>query len=97
MTLIALLLALQAKDPDVETVTLDLQDTPILKVLEKITKDTGIPIEVDEPLKKGLEKETTSIQVDKLVVSGAVKLLLVPRGLKVEVVDKKKIRVTRPK
>ena len=95
MTTIALLLALQAKDPEVATVSLDVRDLPLVKVLELITQETGIPIELDADVKKDLdlEGEIVTMKVEKLQVLCAVKLLLGPRGVKA--VDQKKIRVSR--
>ena len=96
MTTIALLLALQAKDPEVATVSLDVRDLPLVKVLELITQETGIPIELDADVKKDLdlEGEIVTMKVEKLQVLCAVKLLLGPRAVKA--VDQKKIRVSRP-
>ena len=93
MTTIVLLLALQ--DPEVATVSLDVRDMPLPKLLELVTKETGIPIELDADVKLD-ERELVSFKVEKLQVLGAVKLLVGPRGLRVTVVDKKKLRVSRP-
>ena len=89
----------QAKDPDVATISLDLKDTPLGKVLEIVTKETGIPIELHEDVKKelDLEKELISVQLTKIQVTGALKLLLGPRACDVKVVDKKKILIVRSK
>lgn len=93
-----LLLLLLAQDPDVATVTLDLKDAPIRQVLASITKETGIPIELDDAVKKELDsdQELVSFKVEKLAVTGALKLLLLPRGYEARVVDKKKVRVSKP-
>ncbi|HEX7898595.1 MAG TPA: hypothetical protein VF950_12595 [Planctomycetota bacterium] len=96
MTTIALLLALQ--DPEVATVTLDVRKMPMGKLLELVTKETGIPIELDADVKKDLdlEQELVTFKVDKLQVAGAMKLLFGPHDLRVTVVDKKKLRVSKP-
>lgn len=92
-----LLLAL-LQDPDVATVTIDVRDKPLGKVLELITKESGVPIELDDAVKKelDLDQELVTFKIEKLQVTGAVKLLLGARGLEVKALDKKKVRVSKP-
>ena len=96
MTTIALLLALQ--DPEVATVSLDVRDMPLGKLLELFVSKTGVPVELDDAVKKDLdlENELVTFKVEKLQVLGAAKLLFGPHGLRVTAVDKKKIRVSKP-
>ena len=100
MTLIALALAAAlAGDPDTTKVTVEFQNATLTDVLESITLVSQIPIELDEAARKKLgdpAKQTVSIKLKDISVTGAAKLLFGPRGLEVKVIDGKKLLVTVP-
>lgn len=97
----ALLLALfaapaQAKDPDKVEVSVDLQDATMGQLFEMLTRLSGIPIELDEAAKKAfdLDKEKVSVKLDKISLSGALRLILAPRNMQAAWVDQKKLVVS---
>ncbi len=97
LTLLTLLAC--AQDPETVRVTLDVKDQPLGKVLEAVRAQTKVPIELDEEVKKrvDLDQELVTVRITDLVLTGALRLLFGPSGLQVDVVDKKKIRISVPK
>jgi hypothetical protein len=85
-------------DPDVARVTLEFQDTTLGVILESIRKITGIPIDLDEAARKSvdLDKDTATVEIKDTTVTGALQLIFGVRGLKVKVIDKKKVLITAP-
>jgi WD40 repeat protein/trehalose utilization protein len=72
-------------DPDRARVTLSFKDAPLKQVLDAVSRRTGIRIELDDAAKGRLGDEV-SVDVQDLVVSGALRLLALPMGLEIEVV-----------
>lgn len=97
LTLLTLLAC--AQDPDTARVTLDLKDVSLGKALDAVRAQTKVPIELDEEVKKriDLDNATMDVKITDLVLRGALQLLFGPAGLQVDVVDKKKIRISVPK
>jgi hypothetical protein len=94
---LACLLA-QEKDPDVATVTLDMTNASLGLILETLSKTTGIPIELDADAKKDLDlRESTTLKLENMVLTGALKLILFPSGFEAKVFDKKKVLIVRRK
>src|SRR5687767_5868605 len=83
-------------DPDT-TVTVHFEKTPLSDVLSQLTTLTEVPIEIDAAARKklgDLDKLMVSFTVKDVTLTGALKLLLGPHGLSVQVVDRKKVVVT---
>jgi hypothetical protein len=87
-----------SKDPDVRRVTLKVVNQPLGVILADLQKQSGIPIERDEAAQKQIDSDDSmvSFTVDDLTLSGALSLLLLPRGFKVVTVNKNKVLVTTP-
>jgi hypothetical protein len=97
MTTALLILALLANDPDQARITLKVQDMPLGKVLEKVAVDSKIPIEWSEAASKKADVQAlVTLDVQDMVVSGALKLLLLSQGLDAKVIDKKKVLIVVP-
>lgn len=96
---LALTLLLQAKDPDTTRVSIKVKDATFDQVLRTLTKDTGIPIELDDAAKKEIdvEKAEISIEITQLNLTAALRLIFGPSNLEVKVVDKKKVVITPKK
>ena len=97
MTLIALCLALQ--DPDVVKVTLDVKNASFRTVLDLLRVQTKVPIEIEAEAKKTIDLDETKmdLSVKDLPLTAALKLILLPEGLKAKVVDKKKVLIVLSK
>jgi hypothetical protein len=91
------LLALQQKDPDETRITIKVTDTPIEKLIDMISRDSGVPIEWSADAKKKVDrKATANLEVQDMPVTGAVKLVVLPQGLEAKAVDKKKVVIVVP-
>jgi len=90
--------ARKSKDPDVRQVTLKADNFPLGKIVAELQKETGIPIEYDDAVKKQLESDDSqiTIEVKDLPLTGALRLVFQSRGFKVVAVDKKKVLITTP-
>lgn len=101
IAVVAALLAvlLQAKDPSTTKVSIQVKDTTLDQVLKTLTKDTGIPIELDDAAKKEIdpEKEQISVDIKQLNLTDALRLILGPANMDVKVVGKKKVVITPKK
>lgn len=97
----ALFLALAAQgdpDPDRVRVSARFEDTTLAKVLETFRAQSKVPIELDEAAKKRVDLDMgISLDIQDLVLTGALRLIFSPQGLEVEVVGKKKVRIVVPK
>ena len=83
-------------DPE-SKVTVQFENTPLSEVLTQMTTLTDVPIEIDAAARKKLgelDKLMVSFSVKDVSLTGALKLLLGPYGLSVQVVDRKKLVVT---
>lgn len=86
----------QDKDPDKVRVTIDLQDASLKEVLDMVENLSGIPVEVDAAARKALDFDNCkiSIKVRDLSVTGALRLMVGPRGCDATWVDKKKMVIS---
>ncbi len=96
LTLLALLAC--AQDPEAAKVTLDFKGLPIAKLLDALRTQTKVSIEVDEAAKKAVDvdKELVDLSVQEVPLTVVLQFVFRPHGLKVDVVDKKKIRIRKP-
>ena|SRR6185295_15997113 len=96
---VVLVVLLQAKDPNTTRVSIKVKDATLDQVLKTLTKDTGIPIELDDAAKKEIdpEKEQISIDIKQLNLTDALRLILGPANMDVKVVEEKKVVITPKK
>ena len=95
--LVLVLLAFQQKNPDETRITIKVTDTPIEKLVDMISRDSGVPVEWTPEAKKKLDsKATANLEIQEMAVTGAVKLVVLPQGLDARVIDKKKVLIVVP-
>jgi type 1 glutamine amidotransferase len=70
-------------DPAIARVSLSLKDATLKQAMDLISKQTGLVIQFDERAKQKLG-EPVNIVVNDINVSGALHLIAVPRGLRVD-------------
>ena len=98
LALIPLQDAKKSKDPDVRRVSLKVENHPLSKIVGDLQKETGIPIEFDDAAMKRINSDDSqaTIDIQDMVLSGALKLLVLPLGCDVKVIDKKKVLIVAP-
>jgi hypothetical protein len=97
MAMLAALLACGVlQDPDTVKVTVEVRDRTLAEVLKLIETSTRVPIALDEAARKKIDpdQELVSATLKDVPVTTALKLLVLPRGLDVKVVDRKRVVLT---
>jgi hypothetical protein len=85
------------KNPEDVKVTVDLDNVTIKDALEFLNFVSGVPIEPDDAAAKKIKPDLKmSLKVKDASLLGTPRILLVPHGLEVKVLDKKKVVITVP-
>jgi hypothetical protein len=95
--LLLALLSPQQKDPDQVRITLKVADMSLDKVIDKIALDSGVPIAWTAEAKKKVDGQAAiTVDIQDMVLTGALKLILLPQGLDAKAVEQKKVLIIVP-
>ncbi|HVE41150.1 MAG TPA: hypothetical protein VNM14_14745 [Planctomycetota bacterium] len=90
---LVIVLTLFSKDRNREwpsQVTLNCEDVPIREILAEIRRQTGIRVEMDEAATAALDPSTKlSLKVSEISVDSTLRLLLLPRASRLNIIWKK--------